>query len=174
MRRDTLAEISTPTPVYIQAVVASPNSVVSPVTSSRAALIQWYAFAIGKHFENTIASGIIGETLVIARKHYIVRVPTRYLQVYVAAANAKAHLLLSPLPPGLAVLTTSYRALDHLSRGELHYREHLLEEGAGVRLRAVVAPHTGRGIYRTTADDELVVVDEMEHPTLSVDVPEFA
>jgi len=101
-------------------------------------------------------------------------VPTRYLQVYVAAANAKAHLLLSPLPPGLAVLTTSYRALDHLSRGELHYREHLLEEGAGVRLRAVVAPHTGRGIYRTTADDELVVVDEMEHPTLSVDVPEFA
>jgi hypothetical protein len=175
-RRTSLDAILVPTSVYVTGWVASPNEVESPVTSARAALIKWYVFGRGtaRGFDEAIATGVLGEAVLLTSENRIVRVPTRHLQVYVAAANAEAHLIIEPLPRALAHLLGNEQVVERIRLGELHYREHLLQKGDRVRLRAVVAPHVQRGPYRTTADDQLMVVDEMEHPVLSIDVPEFA
>jgi hypothetical protein len=175
-RATSLEAFPSPTAVYVHALVASPDELPSPVTSARGALIQWYLLGHAERepFDEHIADGLVGESLRLDCRGRTVVVPTRYLHLYFAAANADAHLLLEPLPAALAELVDSPRALARLMRGELHYREHVLRQGTPVRLRATVVTRGRQGVYRSPADDELLVVDELEHPTLSVDVPEFA
>ncbi len=176
MRRTTLRGLTEPAAAYLRGKVASADTVVSPVTGARAALIQWHLFARrpADDFERLLDQGLLGGGLLFRSFDGLVRVPTAALRVYFAAANAAALLVPPQLPEPIRKLATTAEAHGCAARGELYYRELLLMSGRPVRLRATVGPVEGTGSYRVPGDAQYAVRDEVERPTISVDVPEMA
>ncbi|MBW2458753.1 MAG: hypothetical protein JRI68_29915 [Deltaproteobacteria bacterium] len=165
-----------PVAAYLRGKVASADTVVSPITGARAALIQWYLFARrpGDEFERLLDQGLFGSGLLFRSFDGLVRVPTAGLKVYFAAANATALLVPPQLPEPYRKLATTAEAHGCAARGELHYRELLLMSGRPVRLRATVGPIEGAGSYRVPGDAQYAVRDDLEAPTISIDVAEMA
>jgi hypothetical protein len=176
MRRTTLRGLTEATRAYLRGKVASADSVVSPITGQRAALIQWTLFSRGPgdEFDQLIATGLFGSALLFKTPRGLVRIPTANLQVYFAATNATAQLVPPDMSPQFRQLATTAEAHSCAARGELHYRELRLMSGRPVRLRATVIPIEGTGSYRAPADAQFTVCSELEAPTLSIDVAEMA
>ncbi|RLB61556.1 MAG: hypothetical protein DRI90_11070 [Deltaproteobacteria bacterium] len=176
MRRTTLRGLIEPTAVYLRGKVASSDSVISPITGQRAALIQWTLFSCGpaEAFDQLLATGLFGSALLFKIPGGLVRIPTADLEVYFAAANAIAQPVPPNLPAPFRQLATTAQAHACAARGELYYRELRLMSGRPVRLRATVSPIAGTGHYRVPADVQFTVCGDRETSVLSVDVPEMA
>jgi len=176
MRRTSLRGVTQPTPVYLRGKVASADTVVSPVTGQRAALIQWTLFTRGPgdEFDQLLDQGLFGTGLLFHMPEGVVRVPTAKLEVYFAAANAAALQVPATLPEQIRSLAATAQVHGCAARGELYYRELRLLSGRPVRIRGMVGPIDGTGCYRAPADAQFVVRDDLETPTLSIDVPEMA
>jgi hypothetical protein len=153
--RKTLAGVRAPTAVRVDARVASPNRIVSPLSGQAAAAIGWRFYA---HYMEQAGRSEVeryqllwyggrGEDLVLATPEGTVLVPVegRLLQ---PAVEARGISLDVPLPPEAAHL------MRGPSRGAIFYDELLLRTGDAVRLRATVAPSGGAAgsAYRSSGE----------------------
>jgi hypothetical protein len=140
----TLAGVSRPTPVLVDAHVASPNTLVSPLSGYSAALIAW-RFLV--HYTEQRQQSVErfrllwacarGEDLVLTTPQGTIFVPSRGREVR-PLAKGRGVPLDSPLPPEAAHLA------EGTMPGLVFYDELLLRNGDLVRLRAVVAPSAGQ------------------------------
>jgi hypothetical protein len=139
--KKTLAGVRAPTAVRVEARVASPNRIVSPISGLAAAVIGWrfYAHFMEQTGRNEVEryallwNGGRGEDLVLETPEGTVLVPAegRLLQ---PAVEGRGVSLDVPLPPEAAHL------MREPNRGAIFYDELLLRTGDRVRLRATVAP----------------------------------
>jgi hypothetical protein len=149
----TLAGVREPTPVRIDARLLSPNSLVSPLSGTSAALIAWRFLA---HYTDHAGRTPVeryqllcvcarGEDLLLATPQGTVLVPAQGLEIRPAITGRGVPLDV-PLPPEAAHL------MQRSTLGPIFYDELLLRNGDPVRLRATVAPCGGeRGsAYRSS------------------------
>lgn len=153
--RKTLAAVREPTPVRVDARMASPNTLVSPISGHAAALISWRFYT---HYTDRsgrseverhalVGAHTLGEDVVLETAQGTVFVPARGRKVEPALSGHGLPLDV-PLPPQVAHLMTGSLP------GLLYYDELLLRTGDPVRLRATVAPRgPSQGTaYRSTGE----------------------
>jgi hypothetical protein len=173
LRWSSLDGVREPTPVELRGRIVTPDRVKSPVTGRRAALWMYYLYARGPRdpFDVLVASGTLGDSVVLAFPGGDVRVHLGRARVYFATVNpAGIELTATPLEG----LTDAPGARERIGDRRLYYRELGMGSGHMVRLRATVAPLRAGGAYRSPADAAFVVRDDLEVPTLSADVAELA
>ena len=147
LRRKSLAYLSRPENVSVKARVASPNSIVSPMTGFRAALIE---IVVGERrlerdpnssedrkieVFRPLGSMVISDRLVLETDDGLIEVPASEIKlVFPGVQNLAVTNVDRPLP----------KELDHvmatLSQGAACYGEHTLSEGDPVTLTGMVGP----------------------------------
>lgn len=175
-RLASLQGIDQPTRVYLRGRICSADGCTSPVTGVCGAVIQYQlAYKLARdRYETLHASGIVGEELTIDAPGGKVRVATEGLQIYVAAANTTAVCIVPDLLPAIAGLVDLAGLHPLAARRELYYRELALPSGLAVRLRATVSRIEHVAAYRDSGGAPYVARGDLEPPSLSQDVPEFA
>lgn len=171
------------TKVSIVGEVVSPNTVESPISPVKVALLDWCVFgrsvvygdqpALGgshpREVLRKLAWGRFGDQLVVKTESGTVSLPlarVRFDPHAPMARNAQP-LMQKPFPEMAAALA---RVPDKSYAGEeLYYGERFVSKGDRVSLRAVVEPaqSAGAGPYRgTQATADFRVVDDDERPRL--------
>jgi hypothetical protein len=152
----SLAGLDAPTWVSVDAVVASPNAVASPVTPLRAAALRWDVVSRRwlldawanerREFADVVRSGLVAAELLLRVGEHTVRLPFPGYELRVA--ETEADVVKSPLPHGMVP-----EPFPHAD-GLVCYREMPLLHGDAVRLTAVLAPtRAGAGApYRGEPD----------------------
>jgi len=179
IRRESLAAITGPTKVYVRGRIESPNSVLSPITGARVALIQWQMLLREPPDGERIAfSGLLGKEVAITTAHATVRVLTDGLTVYVQGNTTTQRLTPKLLNPAReltgADAETSAFIRSMIVDERLYYTEQCVYSEMPVRLRGVVTPVDGVTFYRHSGGPPFVTRADLEAPVLSQDVPEFA
>lgn len=182
MRRRRLGGITAPTPIDVRGHIVSPDAVESVVTGARGVLIEFFVFVPARFeqragreaHDRLVDTGLWGEPFAVATDDGLLWVSLENVTPYFQGANAEEHPLLEPLPEGLAYLREIEGAAPHLAVGALYFRELVLRNGDGVRVRGTAGPAEGCGAYRVSASIPFVLRGDLEAATVSFDVPEFA
>lgn len=150
LRRSGLAFASGPVSVSLKARVASPSTVVSPMTGMRSAFIE---LVVGERrvvqsaddgqreieeFER-LGSMIVGGSLLLESEDGLIEVPTEGVRfAFPGVANLSVTNVDRPLPKELQ------HVMNRILKGTACYREHTLSEGDPVTLTGMVGPKVAR------------------------------
>jgi hypothetical protein len=151
--KTTLDGVSAATPVEVDAVVTTEDSVKSPMTGVDAALIVVDVIERATPLEHEVGRVVLGDTLALRAPGGEIAIVARRAR-FVFVGNDSGGELLERVPAEIAAVLSGARG-----KGPLAWREHVVKHGTRVRLRAIVEASGGRFVVR--GDLAPIIVSEI-------------
>lgn len=140
--KTSLEGVSGPTPIEVDAVVLTEDSVRSPLSGVNAALVVVDVVERATPLERDVGRVVIGDTLVLRADGGELAIVARRAR-FAFVGNDTGGAPLETIPPEIAGVLGAARGA-----GALAWREHVVRRGMKLRVRAIVEASGGRFVAR--------------------------